>query len=56
MGKEIITFSNTEIEKQKFRFKNLALKDVDVDNLLISKKTSCGEGNKYFIRYLGILG
>ena len=43
IGKEIITFGNAEIEKQKFCCKNLiSLKDVDIDNLFISK-TSCGE-------------
>ena len=44
MGKEIITFSNNEIEKQKFCCENLIfLKDMDIDNLLISSKTSSGE-------------
>ena len=52
MGKEIITFGNTEIEKQKFYFKNLFfLKDVDIGNLLISNKTSFGE--KIVYRLLG---
>ena len=37
MGKEIITFSNTEIEKQKFHSYNF-LKDVDTDNVLLFKK------------------
>ena len=39
--------------KNKFCCKNLFfLKDVDIDNLLISNKTSSGEKNKYFIGYL----
>ena len=42
MGKEIITFDNTEIEKNKFQcYKNLIfLNDVDVDNILISNRGS----------------
>ena len=54
MGKEIITFGNTEIEKQKFCCKNLSffIKDLDIDNLLIPNKTSSDEKNKYFIGYL----
>ena len=38
MGKEIITFGNTEIEKQKVNhYKNLIFKKyVDIGNLLIS--------------------
>ena len=42
MGKEIITFGNAEIKKQKFHhYKNPVFKkDVDIDNLSISNKTS----------------
>ena len=54
MGKEI-KFNNTKIEKQKFhRYKNpMFFKDVDIDKILTSNKTSSVEKNyKYFIGYL----
>ena len=55
MGKEIRTFGNTEIEKQKFHcYKNASfLKDLDIDDILIPNKTSSGEANyKYSVGYL----
>ena len=55
MGKGILTFGNTEIEKQEFTPTNnkLFLKDVDIDKILLSNKTSSGEKNyKCFIGYL----
>ena len=44
MGKEI-TFNNTKIEKQKFhRYKDpMFFKDVDIDKILTSNKTSSVE-------------
>ena len=52
MGKEIITFGNTEIEKQKFhRRKNLILLE-DLDNIQVSSMLCSGEENyTYFIGY-----
>ena len=55
MGKEILTFLDIEIEKNKFyRHKTpILLRDVDIEKVLISNKVSCGEKNyKYFIGYL----
>ena len=55
MNKEIIEFGNTEIEKQIFHsYKNpIFINDVDIDNILISNKTSSGKTSyKYFIGYL----
>ena len=45
MGKEIVTFGNTEIEKQKFDHgKNLALlEDLDIDKIQVSSMVSSGE-------------
>ena len=45
MSKEIITSGNTEIKKEKFHcYKNpIFLKDVYINNLLISNKTSSEE-------------
>ena len=54
MCKEIM-FGNAEIEKRRSHlYKNLTfLKDVDIDKILISNKTSSGEKNyKRFIGYL----
>ena len=47
MSKEVITFGNNEVEKQKFQqYKDLIfLKDLDIDNLLISKNISFEERN-----------
>ena len=47
MGKEIMTFGNTEIEKQKFDHgKNLALlEDLDIDKIQVSSMVSSGEKN-----------
>ena len=56
MGKEILSFGDTEIEKKTFYrnetpiFKN---DDVDIEQVLVSNKISLGEKNcKYFIDYL----
>ena len=52
MGKEIITFGDTELEKHKFhRDKSpIFLNVVDTDNVLVSNKISTGEKKyKYFI-------
>ena len=57
MGKEILTFGNTEIEKNKFyRYKTpspIFLGDIDIKKVLVSNKIFLGEKNyKYFIGYL----
>ena len=55
MGKEILTFGDIEIEKNKFyRHKTpIFLKDVDIEKVIVSNKISLGEKNcKYFIGYL----
>ena len=55
MDKEILTFGDIEIEKNKFyRHKiPIFLKDVDVEIVLVSSNISFGEKNyKYFIGYL----
>ena len=55
MGKEILTFGDIEIEKNKFyRHKSaIFLKDVDIDKVLVSNKISFAEKNyKCFIGYL----
>ena len=53
--KEILTFGDIEIEKNKF-YRNkipILLKDVDIEKVLVSNKISFGEKNyKYFIGYL----
>ena len=45
MGKEILTFGDTEIEKNKFQcLKNsIFLEDVDIEKVLVSNKISSGE-------------
>ena len=55
MGKEILTFEDIEIEKNKFyRHKTPAFwGDVDIEKSLVSNKISFDEKNyKYFIGYL----
>ena len=55
MGKEIMTFCDTEIEKHKLHgYKSpILLKYVDVNNILVSKNISSVEKSyKYFIGYL----
>ena len=45
MGKEILTFRNIEIEKNKF-YRNktpIFLKDEDIEKILVSNKISFGE-------------
>ena len=55
MGKEILTFGDIVVEKNKF-YRNktpIFLKDVDIEKVLVSNKISVGEKNyKYFIGYL----
>ena len=52
MGKEILTFGNIEIEKNKF-YSNMIpifLKDIDIEKVLASNKISFGDKNyKFFI-------
>ena len=53
MGKEIMTFGNTEIEKQKFDHgKNLALlEDLYIDKIQVSSMVSSGEKHMlYWLR------
>ena len=54
MGKEILTFGNIEIKKNKFyRNKSIFFKDEDIEKILVSNKISFGEKNyTYFIGYL----
>ena len=54
MGKETLTFGNIEIEKKKnYRNKTTTfLKDIDIEELLVSNKISFEENYKYFIGYL----
>ena len=57
-GKEIVTFEDIEIEKNKF-YRDKApvpLNDVDIEKMLVSTKISFGEKKKqkYFIGYLHI--
>ena len=42
MGKEILTFGNIEIEKNKFDINKLPLhlRDLDIEKVLVSKKIS----------------
>ena len=55
MGKEILTFGNIEIEKNRFYHHIILifLGDVDIEKVLVFNKISFGEKNyKYFIGYL----
>ena len=55
MGKEILTFGDFKLKKNKFYLHKtpILLKYVDVDKLLVCNKISFGEKNyKYFIGYL----
>ena len=55
MGKEILTFEDTEIEKSKFySYKSIvSLRKVDIEKALVSNKIYFGEKSyKYFIGYL----
>ena len=52
MGKEILTFRDIEIEKNKFYHHKTPnfMGDVDIEKVLVSNKTSFGEKNyEYFI-------
>ena len=54
MGKEILTFGDTETGKNKFHHHKspIFLKDVDIEKILVSNKISSGGKNyKYFIGY-----
>ena len=59
MGKEILTFEDIDIEKNKFyRHKNPApLRDVDIEKLLASKKISFAEKtiNALLVTYIIII-
>ena len=48
MGKDILTFVNIEIVENKFyHYKSpIFLEDVDIENVLVSKKISSGEKTK----------
>ena len=55
VGKEILTFGDIEIEKNKFYHSKIPihLRDVDIEKVLVSNKICFGEKNyKYFIGYL----
>ena len=55
MGKEILTFGDIEIVKNKFYlYKSpIFLKDLDIEKVLVSNTISSGEKNcKYFVGYL----
>ena len=55
MGKEILTFGDIKIEKNKFYCQKtpIFIKDVDIEKVLVSNKISFAEKNyKYFIGYL----
>ena len=55
MGKDILTFGDTEIEKNKsYRLKtSIFFKDIDIKKILVSYKISSGKKIcKYFIDYL----
>ena len=55
IGKEVLTFDNIEIEKNKFyhHITPSFLGDVDIEKVLVSKKISFGgKSYKYFIGYL----
>ena len=56
MGKEILTFGNIEIEKNKFYHHKtpIFLKDVDIDKVLVSNKISFSEKNYKYL-YICIL-
>ena len=54
MGKTIIKFGNTEIEKQKFHQhkKPASMKKINIDKIVVSNKVSFGKKPfKYFIGY-----
>ena len=55
MGKKTLTFGDNKIERKKFYryISSIFLKDVNIENILVSDKISSGEKNyKYFISYL----
>ena len=55
MGKEIVTFGDIRIEKHKchcYNFHSYFLKDVGINNLLVSSKISSSEKKKNVIGYL----
>ena len=54
IGKSIIKFGDTEIEKHKFHQyrKPILIKNIDFNQLVVSNKISFGKnGFKYFIGY-----
>ena len=54
MGKEILTFGDIEIEKNKFyRHKTpIFLKDVDIEKVIVSNKISLGEKKLQILYWL----
>ena len=54
MGKKILTFGNIEIEKNNFTVTRLQilLGDIAIAKVLVFKKISFGEKNKFFTGYL----
>ena len=54
MGKEILTFPDTEIQKENYHHKiHILSKDVHVGKLSVTNKISSGKKDyKYFIGYL----
>ena len=55
MGKEILTFGDFKLKKNKFYLHKtpILLKYIDIDKVLVCNKISSGEKNyKYFIGYL----
>ena len=55
MGKEILTFSNIEIQKNNFyrHISSIFLGDVDIEKILVSNKISFGEKHyRYFTGYI----
>ena len=57
MGKEILTFGDTEFEKNRFYLNESPIfsEDVDINNVLVSNEISSGKKKtncKYFISYL----
>ena len=56
MGKDILTFGDTEVEKYEFycHKRPIFLKDVGIEEVLVSKKISSDEKKNYnrFIGYL----
>ena len=53
MGREILTFGGTDIEKNIYRQKSPTfLKDVDIEQVLVSNKFSFDEEKLYILYWL----